>query len=162
MLLAVKTRFSNDPDELRRALRLAGLRVTRPRLAVLSSLARHSHASADEVHAAVCTGLPGTSLQAVYNVLADLTAARLLRRLEPAGSSARYERRVGDNHHHLVCRACGTIRDVDCTVGLSPCLTPESAHGFAIDEAEVTFWGLCPSCTRHDGPTDTIHTPGGN
>lgn len=155
------TTHSVDPLELRHTLQSAGLRVTRPRLAVLRSLAAHSHASADQVCADVRRALPGTSLQAVYNVLSDLTAARLLRRLEPAGSSARYERRVGDNHHHLVCRACGTIEDIDCTIGAAPCLTPEGAHGFSIDEAEVTFWGLCPSCTSHGGSDDNTPTTGG-
>lgn len=150
-----------DPTELRRVLHDTGLRVTRPRLAVLAALAGHAHASADEVHAAVRTVLPATSLQAVYNVLGDLTAAGLLRRLELAGSSARYERRVGDNHHHLVCRACGAIEDIDCAVGAAPCLTPAVAHGFSIDEADVTFWGLCPSCLRPDGPHLTTPTTGG-
>lgn len=156
----MRARFSDDPGELRRALQAAGLRVTQPRIAVLTSLARRSHASAEDVCETVRTALPRTSLQAVYNVLGDLTAAGLLRRLEPAGSRALYERRVGDNHHHLVCRTCGTIRDIDCTIGISPCLAPESTHGFSIDEAEVTFWGLCPSCTRRDAH-ETTPTTGG-
>lgn len=145
--MAVTATHTIDATELRHVLQSAGLRVTRPRLAVLTSLAGHSHASADEVCAKVRAALPGTSLQAVYNVLSDLTAAGLLRRLELAGSSARYERRVGDNHHHLVCRACGAIEDIDCAVGATPCLAPSISHGFSIDEAEVTFWGLCPSCS---------------
>ena len=124
-------------------------------MAVLTLLADHAHMSADEVSANVRAALPGTSLQTVYNVLGDLTAAGLLRRLEPPGSSARYERRVGDNHHHLVCRRCGAIEDVDCTVGQAPCLTASTAHGYTIDEAEVTFWGVCPACARRDG----VHYP---
>ena len=135
-----------DEAELRDALHHVGLRVTAPRLAVLTSLAGHPHADADTLFQDVRTSLPGTSVQAVYNVLGDLSAAGLLRRIEPAGSPARYERRVDDNHHHLVCRACGAIEDVDCTVGAAPCLAPSSTHGFTIDEAEVTFWGLCPTC----------------
>ncbi len=142
-------------------LQAAGLRATRPRLAVLTSLAGHSHASAEEVYADVRTALPGTSLQTVYNALGDLTAAGLLRRLQPAGSSARYERRVGDNHHHLVCRVCGAIEDIDCTVGACPCLVPSNDHGFSIDEAEVTFWGLCPSCARRGGRLDITLNTGG-
>lgn len=141
-------------------LQSAGLRVTRPRMAVLTSLADHAHLSADEVSAAVRAALPGTSMQTVYNVLGDLTAAGLLRRLEPPGSSARYERRVGDNHHHLVCRRCGAIEDVDCTVGQAPCLTASAAHGYTIDEAEVTFWGVCPSCARRDGLQDPTTSSG--
>ena len=136
---------------LRDALHSAGLRVTRPRVAVLDALRAHQHASAEEVCTSVRAALPGTSLQTIYNVLGDLTAAGLLRRLEPPGSSARYERRVGDNHHHLVCRHCGAIEDIDCTVGHAPCLTASTAHGYIIDEAEVTFWGVCPSCVRQHG-----------
>lgn len=129
-------------------------------MAVLISLADHAHLSADEVSATVRAALPGTSMQTVYNVLGDLTAAGLLRRLEPPGSSARYERRVGDNHHHLVCRRCGAIEDVDCTVGQAPCLTASAAHGYTIDEAEVTFWGVCPSCARRDGLQDPTTSSG--
>jgi Fur family ferric uptake transcriptional regulator len=132
-------------------LQSAGLRATRPRIAALSCLARRSHVSADDVCARVRAALPGTSLQTIYNVLGDLTAAGLLRRIEPPGSSARYERRVGDNHHHLVCRRCGAIEDIDCTVGQAPCLTVATTHGYTIDEAEVTFWGVCPACARRDG-----------
>lgn len=152
---------TSDATELRDVLRSAGLRVTRPRLAVLTSLAGQAHASADEVCATVRAVLPGTSLQAIYNVLTDLTEAGLLRRLELAGSSARYERRVADNHHHLVCRTCGAIEDIDCAVGETPCLAPSISHGYAIDEAEVTFWGLCPSCTRRDGLSETTPNTGG-
>ena len=123
---------------------------------MLTSLANHAHVSADEVCDRVRTVLPGTSMQTIYNVLADLTAAGLLRRLEPPGSSARYERRVGDNHHHLVCRRCGAIEDIDCTVGQAPCLTASTTHGYTIDEADVTFWGVCPDCARREGSHDSI------
>ncbi|MBM9462235.1 transcriptional repressor [Aeromicrobium sp. YIM 150415] len=131
----------------REQLQTAGLRVTTGRLTVLGVVARQPHVPADTVFRSVRETLPGTSVQAVYNVLGDLTRAGLLRRIEPAGSPALYERRVGDNHHHLVCRSCGAVEDVDCAVGEAPCLTPAQSHGFAIDEAEVTFWGLCPTCS---------------
>ncbi len=127
-------------------IRAAGLKVTAQRLAVLYALADSPHASAERVFAAVHAGLPGTSLQAVYGVLAAFTAAGLVRRIEPAGSAALFERRVGDNHHHLVCTGCDAVHDVDCVVGEAPCLTPADARGFAVASAEVTFWGLCPSC----------------
>ena len=133
-----------------------GLKVTAPRVAVLRTLERMPHASADQLFAAVREELPGTSLQAVYGVLAALTEARLVRRIEPAGSAALYERRVDDNHHHLVCTGCHAVQDVDCVVGEAPCLTPSSASGFAIHTAEVTFWGLCPNCqaAASDHPTE--------
>lgn len=137
----------------RQQLQAAGLRVTTPRLTVLDAVASHPHSPADTVFQIVRTMLPGTSVQAVYNVLGDLTAAGLLRRIEPAGSPARYERRVGDNHHHLVCRGCGAVEDIDCAMGPSPCLTPSQTHGFAVDEAEITFWGLCPACSDSAAPT---------
>jgi Fur family ferric uptake transcriptional regulator len=133
-----------DPEDL---LREASLRVTRPRAAVLEAVRAHPHADADTIIGVVRDELGGVSKQAVYDVLAALTDARLLRRIEPSGSPARYEARVGDNHHHVVCRSCGNIADVDCTVGEAPCLTAADNHGFAIDEAEVTFWGTCPACT---------------
>lgn len=127
-------------------LRDAGLRVTQPRLAVISALAEHPHASADDVFATIIHDLPGTSVQAVYHVLSDLTERSIARRIEPAGSPARYELRVGDNHHHIVCTNCGAIADVDCVVGHAPCLTPDSTHGFTLNEAEVMFWGTCGAC----------------
>lgn len=133
-------------DQFARTLRDAGLRVTAPRLAVLRALAAHSHADADTVFRAVQAVLPTTSLQAVYGVLGAFADAGLVRRIEPAGSSVRYERRIGDNHHHLVCRECGRVEDVDCVVGEPACLTPSSTHGFRVAEAEVTFWGICPAC----------------
>src|SRR5690606_32271856 len=128
-------------------LRAAGLRVTGVRLAVLRALDGHEHSTADDVIRAVRTDLGTASVQAVYDSLNTLSTAGLLRRMEPAGHPARYERRVGDNHHHVVCRGCGLVADVDCTVGHAPCLTPSSTSGFRIDTAEVTFWGLCPDCT---------------
>lgn len=138
--------ISTAPEALRAQLRACGLRVTAPRLAVLSALAHEAHADADTIFRAVRTDLPGTSLQAVYGVLGALTEAGILRRIEPASSAALYERRVGDNHHHLICTSCRTVHDVDCVVGEAPCLTPSDAHGFDLGEAEVTFWGLCPAC----------------
>ncbi|KUL29354.1 Fur family transcriptional regulator [Actinoplanes awajinensis] len=127
-------------------LRTHGLRVTRPRLAVLGVLSGGGHLEVDEIARQVRARLDSVSTQAVYDVLGALSRAGLARRIEPAGSPARYEARTGDNHHHIVCRGCGTIADVDCTVGERPCLTPAESHGFTLDEAEVTFWGLCPAC----------------
>ncbi len=128
-------------------LRGVSLRVTRPRVAVLSVVHDRPHADTDSIIGAVREGLGGVSHQAVYDVLRALTTAGLLRRIEPPGSVARYEARVGDNHHHVVCRSCGAIADVDCAVGDTPCLTASDDHGFAIDEAEVIYWGLCPGCS---------------
>ncbi|TDC35740.1 transcriptional repressor [Micromonospora sp. 15K316] len=128
-------------------LRSKGLRVTRPRLAVLDVLAGGGHLEVDEITRRVRERLDSVSTQAVYDVLGALTRAGLSRRIEPAGSAARYEARVGDNHHHVVCRGCGEIADIDCAVGAAPCLDPNTAtHGYEVDEAEVTFWGLCPTC----------------
>jgi Fur family ferric uptake transcriptional regulator len=127
-------------------LRAVGLRVTRPRLALLSAVAAMPHAHTDSLIAAVRREVPEVSHQAVYDSLAALTGAGLLRRIQPRGTVARYEVRVGDNHHHVVCRTCGLIADVDCAVGEAPCLVASDAGGFAIDEAEVIYWGLCPSC----------------
>jgi Fur family ferric uptake transcriptional regulator len=133
--------------ELEQMLRGADLRVTRPRLAVLSAVHHHPHADTESLIDAVREQLGEVSHQAVYDVLRALTTAGLVRRIQPTGSLARYESRVGDNHHHLVCRSCGTVVDVDCAVGEAPCLDPSEAHGFEIDEAEVVFWGLCPDCS---------------
>ena len=129
--------------ELKIALRTAGLRVTPGRIAVLTAVAGHPHSTA-EVLRVVCA--PGLSIQSVHNVLADLTAARIIRRIEPAGSAALYESRIGDNHHHVVCSSCGAVGDVDCVHGAAPCLAPSNTNGFAIVTAEVTFWGLCTLC----------------
>ncbi|PFG33433.1 Fur family transcriptional regulator [Sanguibacter antarcticus] len=133
-------------------LRSAGLRVTATRLAVLEAVSRHPHADVEHVVAAVRAAIGTASVQAVYDILAALAAAGLVRRIEPAGHPARYERRVGDNHHHIVCRRCGALEDVDCTIGHAPCITPTTDHGFTIDEAEVTFWGLCPHCRARSMP----------
>lgn len=127
-------------------LRTAGLRVTRPRLAVLDVLRDGGHLDADEIATRLRQRLASVSTQAIYDVLGALSRAGLARRVEPAGSPARYEARVGDNHHHVVCRGCGEIADIDCTIGGAPCLDPATAAGYEVDEAEVTFWGLCPSC----------------
>ena len=127
-------------------LRSAGLRVTRPRLAVLGVLAQHPHVDAETIATAARAVHPSISPQAVYGVLRALAGSGIARRFEPAGAPALYELRVGDNHHHLVCRECGVVADVDCVVGAAPCLAPSDAAGFAVDEAEVVFWGLCADC----------------
>ena len=128
-------------------LRAAELRVTRPRVAVLEAVAAYQHADTDGIFSAVRAVLPEVSRQAVYDVLAALTASGLIRRIQPSGSVARYESRVGDNHHHVVCRSCGAISDIDCSVGNAPCLTPVDHRGFLVDEAEVIYWGRCPDCS---------------
>jgi Fur family ferric uptake transcriptional regulator len=133
--------------ELEQLLRGASLRVTRPRVAVLNAVYAHPHADTNSILGVVREELGDVSQQAVYDVLNALTGARLVRRITPPGSVARYESRVGDNHHHVVCRSCGVIADVDCAVGEAPCLAPSDAHGFVIDEAEVVYWGVCPVCT---------------
>ncbi|MDT0203600.1 Fur family transcriptional regulator [Nocardioides sp. AE5] len=127
-------------------LRDKSLRVTRPRTAVLRAVAGNPHADADTVARHARAELGTVSTQAVYDVLRVLTETGIVRRIEPAGSPARFELRVGDNHHHVICRGCGRIADVDCAVGHTPCLTASDSHGFEIDEAEVTYWGICPSC----------------
>nr|WP_290428876.1 Fur family transcriptional regulator [Rhodococcus antarcticus] len=134
-------------SDLEQSLRGAALRVTRPRLAVLAAVHANPHSDTDTVIRAARADLGEVSHQAVYDVLRVLTTSGLVRRIEPSGSVARYESRVGDNHHHLVCRSCGVIVDVACAVGTSPCLTAADDHGFTIDEAEVVYWGLCPSCS---------------
>lgn len=133
--------------ELEQLLRGCALRVTRPRIAVLGAVYAHPHADTDSILSTVRQDVPTVSHQAVYDSLHTLTAAGLVRRIQPPGSVARYESRVGDNHHHAVCRSCGAIADVDCAVGDVPCLTPSEDHGFVIDEAEVVYWGLCPDCS---------------
>jgi Fur family transcriptional regulator, stress-responsive regulator len=132
-------------------LRMADLRVTRPRVAVLEAVRDHPHADTETILTAVRSGLPDVSRQAVYDVLNALTAVGLVRRIQPLGMVARYESRVGDNHHHVVCRSCGVIADINCAVGDAPCLTPSDddnvLEGFVLDEAEVIYWGLCPNCS---------------
>ncbi|WP_373878306.1 Fur family transcriptional regulator [Agromyces rhizosphaerae] len=133
-------------DEHGTALREAGLRITAGRVAVLDGLAAMPHVDADRLLPYVATRVPTTSIQSVHNILTDLTEAQLIRRIVPAGSAALYERRIGDNHHHLVCRDCGRVTDVDCVIGAPPCLTPSSSEGYQIESAEVTFWGTCSQC----------------
>jgi Fur family ferric uptake transcriptional regulator len=132
--------------ELENMLREASLHVTRPRVAVLAAVYEHPHADTYSILGHVRRELGGVSQQAVYDVLNALTDAGLLRRIQPRGSVARYESRVADNHHHVVCRSCGAIADVDCAVGEAPCLTAAEDHGFVIEEAEVIYWGMCPAC----------------
>jgi Fur family transcriptional regulator, stress-responsive regulator len=138
---------------------MADLRVTRPRVAVLEAVCANAHADTETIFAAVRAGLPDVSRQTVYDVLHALTAAGLVRRIQPSRSVARYESRVGDNHHHLVCRSCGAIADIDCAVGDAPCLTPSDdgsvLDGFQLDEAEVIYWGQCPDCSPPDAPAIT-------
>jgi Fur family transcriptional regulator, stress-responsive regulator len=132
-------------------LRDADLRVTRPRVAVLEVVDANPHADTETIFSAVRVGLPDVSRQAVYDVLNALTTVGLVRRIQPLGMVARYESRVGDNHHHVVCRSCGIIADIDCAVGDAPCLTPSDddnvLDGFVLDEAEVIYWGTCPDCS---------------
>jgi Fur family transcriptional regulator, stress-responsive regulator len=133
-------------------LRSRGLKATGARLAVLGAVQTlDGHPDVDTIAQHARDRLGTLSTQAVYDNLHALAEAGLVRRIEPAGSPARYESRVGDNHHHVVCRRCGATRDVDCVVGSSPCLEPSSAGGFVVDEAEVTFWGLCPDCQSSEG-----------
>jgi Fur family ferric uptake transcriptional regulator len=150
-----KTALVPTSAELERMLRKAQLRVTRPRLAVLSAVHEHPHADTDSLIGFAREQAADVSHQAVYDVLRAFTVAGLVRRIEPAGSVPRYEARVGDNHHHVVCRSCGVVADVDCAVGETPCLTAADDQGFAIDEAEVVYWGQCPSCAgrQQQAPT---------
>jgi Fur family ferric uptake transcriptional regulator len=134
--------------EVERLLRGAGLRVTSQRVAVLAAVHDRPHVDTEWIIGAVRERLRGVSHQAVYDVLRALTAAGLVRRIVPAGSVARYEARVGDNHHHAVCRSCGAIADVDCAVGSAPCLTASDDAGYAVDEAEVVYWGRCSECAK--------------
>jgi Fur family transcriptional regulator, stress-responsive regulator len=138
----------SDRETYERMLRDAALRVTQPRLAVLTAVHEHAHADTDDVLHRVRELLPHVSHQAIYDVLHALTDAGLVRRIQPSRSPARYEARVGDNHHHVVCRSCGAIADVDCAVGHTPCLTASDDHGFVVDEAEVIYWGTCPDCSQ--------------
>jgi Fur family transcriptional regulator, stress-responsive regulator len=132
-----------DPADL---LRERGLRVTTQRLAVLQAVSAEPHTTADAVAETVRAELGSVSLQAVYDVLGALADVDLVRRIQPAGSPARFEARVGDNHHHVICRSCGRMADVDCAVGLAPCLTAADGNGYEIDEAEIVYWGRCPAC----------------
>lgn len=145
-------------------LRAAGLRVTQPRMVVMDAVQLHPHAHTDSIYTLARTVLPSVSRQAVYDVLDALTTVGLVRRIQPAGHVARYEMRVGDNHHHIVCRGCGLIADADCAVGEAPCLSPSHNDGFVVDEAEVIYWGSCPECaSKQCAATDLVtardHSP---
>ena len=150
MRLADGVTAAAHDEQHQQVLREAGLRVTAQRVAVLDAVRRLPHADTDSLINAVRAESGDISHQAVYDVLKVLTDAQLVRKIQPPGQVARYERRVGDNHHHAVCRSCGTIADVDCAVGDTPCLTASESNGFVIDEAEVIYWGTCP-----DGTTST-------
>jgi Fur family transcriptional regulator, stress-responsive regulator len=137
----------SQPPTIADELRGAGLRVTAARVALLETVRDGDHLGIEAITSGVRDRVGHLSLQAVYDALHALTATGLIRRIEPAGSPPRFEGRVGDNHHHIVCRSCGVVADVDCAVGEAPCLTAADDHGFAIDEADVTYWGLCPACS---------------
>lgn len=138
--------MSDYPEQLR----TADLRVTRPRVAVLDAVHTNPHADTETIFGVVRTELPDVSRQTVYDVLHALTGVGLVRRIQPSGLVARYESRVGDNHHHIVCRSCAAIADVDCAVGEAPCLTASDHNGFLLDEAEVVYWGICPDCSTSE------------
>jgi Fur family ferric uptake transcriptional regulator len=151
-----RARIEDVPaPDFEQLLRDSGLRVTRPRVAVLDALVELAHADTESVIHAVRRALPEVSHQAVYDSLRTLTEHGLARRIQPNGSVARYEARVGDNHHHLVCRSCGAITDVDCAVGDVPCLIASEDHGYVIEEAEVIYWGLCRACSLVPGTTSS-------
>jgi Fur family transcriptional regulator, stress-responsive regulator len=158
--LSRKTASVPEDNELQQLLRGVGLRITGPRLAVLGAVRALPHADTDTIIQAARGELPDVSHQAVYDVLRVLTTTGLVRRIQPSGSVARYEARVGDNHHHAVCRSCGTITDIDCAVGEAPCLDIPETDGFTVDEAEVIYWGLCPACSTTSPEQQT--TPGRN
>ena len=142
--------MASDPADL---LRQRGIQITAQRLAVFRAVARHPHVTADIVAEAVRAEIGAISLQSVYDALALLAAEGLIRRIQPAGSPARFEDRVADNHHHLICRICGRMVDVDCAAGSVPCLTPADDRGYEIDEAEVVYWGRCPDCQAEHAPS---------
>ncbi len=138
-----------SPDS---TLRDHGLQVTAQRLAVLRTVRQRAHSTADDVCEQVRAEIGAISRQSVYDALSILSEKGIIRRIQPAGSPARYEDRVGDNHHHLICRACGTMQDIDCAVGRTPCLTPAETFGYDVDEAEVIYWGTCPACRSASAP----------
>lgn len=144
-----------DSGQAKELLQRAGLRITSPRLTVLRVLAERPHAPADAIIGAVRSEIGAVSTQAVYDVLRACSEAGIVRRIQPAGGPARFELRVGDNHHHMVCRTCGAVGDVDCAVGEAPCLEPSEFLGFDVDEAEVVFWGTCPECQLR-GPAGAV------
>jgi len=149
--------MSDSGDQL---LRQHGVQVTAQRLAILRAVSSHPHATADELTEDVRAVIGSISRQAVYDTLGVLVDKNLVRRIQPAGSAARFEGRVGDNHHHLICRACGTTFDVDCAVGAVPCLTAQDDHGFEIDEAEVIYWGLCRPCRKAAARAGSVESSG--
>jgi Fe2+ or Zn2+ uptake regulation protein len=151
----------SPPPSAADELRGAGLRVTAVRVALLETVRHGDHLGVEAVAAGVRERVGHVSLQAVYEALHALTAARLVRRIEPAGGTPRFEGRVGDNHHHLVCRSCGAVADVDCAVGEAPCLTPSDDRGFTLSEAEVIYWGLCAECSSRGEPSSSGPPPGG-
>ncbi len=146
------------PDEVEQLLRTHGVQVTAQRLAIMRALSMRPHATADDLADEVRAVIGTISRQAVYDTLGVLVDKNLIRRIQPAGSAARFEDRVGDNHHHLICRSCGTMFDIDCAVGSVPCLTADDDHGFEIDEAEVVYWGRCPTCRNAPGTTSSPTT----
>lgn len=141
-------------EDLSTLLREHGLQVTAQRLAIMRAVAARPHATADDLFDDVRSAIGAISRQAVYDTLGILVEKNLVRRIQPAGSAARYEDRVGDNHHHLICRGCGRTFDIDCAVGETPCLSADDDHGFEIDEAEVIYWGRCPSCRKASARSD--------
>ncbi|GGS46829.1 Fur family transcriptional regulator [Streptomyces griseoviridis] len=143
---------ASRPPAAAEELRRAGLRVTAARVALLETVRHGDHLAAEAIASGVRDRVGHVSVQAVYDGLHALTRAGLIRRIEPAGGPARFEGRVGDNHHHVVCRACGAVADVDCAVGHAPCLTASDDHGFTVEEAEVTYWGLCHACSPAPAP----------
>jgi Fur family ferric uptake transcriptional regulator len=150
--------MTDERAELEAALRRAGLRITAPRIAVLRAIRRTPHATVEDLAERARQRLGAVSTQAVYDIVAVLEQAGLVRRIQPSGHASHYETRVADNHHHVVCRRCGAIADVDCAVGAMPCLEPSSTSGFTIEEAEINFWGLCPACAAaraEDAPRET-------
>jgi Fe2+ or Zn2+ uptake regulation protein len=151
---------SPPPPPAADELRGAGLRVTAVRIALLDAVRRGDHLGVEALADKVREKVGHVSLQAVYEALNALTATGLVRRIEPAGSPARFEGRVGDNHHHLVCRSCGAVADVDCAVGEAPCLTPADDRGFTLSEAEVIYWGLCAECSSRGEPSSSGPPPG--
>ena len=144
---------------IEQVLKAASMRVTQPRVAVLSAVAEHPHADTETIISAVREGHPNVSHQAVYDSLKLFTKLGVIRQIQPQGHTARYEARVGDNHHHVVCRQCGKLADVDCAVGGAPCLHASNDHGFSIDEAEVIYWGACPDCQAANAQKDVVANP---
>ena len=140
-------------------LRQRGIQVTAQRLAVLRAVAGHPHITADAVAGIVRNEIGAISLQSVYDALGMLVSERLIRRIQPSGSPARFEDRVGDNHHHLICRTCGRVVDIDCAVGAAPCLTPLDDRGYQVDEAEVAYWGRCPDCLEQSRTSSPAGEP---